>query len=153
MHSQDMHTSKKPFDLLLQPDGIASIMPHAQLLIELRRRLAAILPDSLKQACSVANYKQGKVIIFATNGAVAAKLKLMHSSLAKQLSERGVQVTGIEVQVQPPEPEQQLIVKSTKIGGNAMESLAKLQDQLPDSQLKNVVAGFLQRERQNPESK
>lgn len=152
MQSQNMHT-RKPCAFLLLPDGIASLMPQAQLLIELRRRLAATLPETLKQTCSIANYKQGKVIIFATNGAVAAKLKLMRSKLTKQLSERGVQVTGIEVQVQPPEPEPQVFVQSTQIGTNAMDSLARLQDQLPDSQLKNVVARFLRRERQNPESK
>jgi len=147
-----MHT-RKPCAFLLQPDGIASLMPQAQLLIELRRRLAAILPEPLKQTCSIANYKQGKVIIFAANGAVGAKLKLMRSELAKQLSQRGVQVTGIEVRVQPLAHESQPLVRSTKIGENAMDSLARLQEQLPDSQLKNVVARFLRRERQNPESK
>lgn len=147
-----MHT-RKPCAFLLQPDGIASLMPQAQLLIELRRRLAATLPETLKRTCSIANYKQGTIIIFATNGAVAAKLKLMRSKLAKQLSERGVQVTGIEVQVQPPEPEPQVIVRSTQIGTNALDSLARLQEQLPDSQLKNAVAGFLGRERQKPQSK
>jgi hypothetical protein len=147
-----MHT-RKPCAFLLQPDGIASLMPQAQLLIELRQRLAATLPETLKQTCSIANYKQGKVVVFAANGAAAAKLKLMRSSLAKQLSERGVQVTGIEVQVQPPEPEPQVFVQSTKISENAIDSLTRLEEQLPDSKLKNVVARFLKRERQNPESK
>ena len=152
MRSQNMHT-RKPCAFLLQPDGIASLMPQAQLLIELRQRLAATLPETLKQTCSIANYKQGKVVVFAANGAAAAKLKLMRSSLAKQLSERGVQVTGIEVQVQPPEPEPQVFVQSTKISENAIDSLTRLEEQLPDSKLKNVVARFLKRERQNPESK
>jgi hypothetical protein len=147
-----MHT-RKPYAFLLQPDGIASLMPQTQLLIELRLRLTATLPETLKQTCSIANYKQGKVIIFATNGAVAAKLKLMRSELTKQLSQRGVQVTGIEVQVQPPEVERQVPVPSAKIGKNAVDSLTRLEEQLPDSQLKNVVARFLMRERQNPESK
>jgi hypothetical protein len=77
----------------------------------------------------------------------------MRSELTKQLSQRGVQVTGIEVQVQPPEVERQVPVPSAKIGKNAVDSLTRLEEQLPDSQLKNVVARFLMRERQNPESK
>jgi hypothetical protein len=147
-----MHT-RKPCAFLLQPDGIASLMPQAQLLMELRRRLAATLPETLKRACSIANYKQGKVIIFASSGAAAAKLKLMRSKLTKQLSERGVQVTGIEVQVQPREPERQAFVKSAELGVKALDSLARLEGQLPDSTLKNAVAKFLRQERQNPESK
>lgn len=147
-----MHT-RKPYAFLLQSDGIASLMPHARLLIELRRHFAAVLPDALKPTCSIANYKQGRVVIFATNGAVAAKLKLMRSRLAEQLSARGVQVTGIEVAVQPPGSEVQVLVKSVKLGKSAIDSLARLQTQLPDSQLKNAVTKFLRRKRENPQLK
>src|SRR3989442_14409881 len=73
-----IHTPMKtPYAFLDQPDGIAPLMPQARRLIELREILAAVLPESLARCCSIANYKQGNVVIFAANGAIAAKLKLM----------------------------------------------------------------------------
>jgi len=30
-----------------------------------------MLPESLARSCSIANYKQGKIVIFAANGATA----------------------------------------------------------------------------------
>jgi len=72
MHSQNMHP-KNPCAFLNQPDGIASLMPQARRLIELRGILSAVLPPSLARWCSIANYKRGKVVIFAASSAVAAK--------------------------------------------------------------------------------
>jgi hypothetical protein len=81
---------KNPCAFLNQPDGIAPLMPQARRLIELRESLAAILPESLARCCSIANFKQGKVVIFAANGATAAKLKLMLPTLSERLSQRGI---------------------------------------------------------------
>ncbi|MGB7543188.1 MAG: DciA family protein [Burkholderiales bacterium] len=133
MYSQNLHA------FLTQPDGIASLMPQARRLLELRTILATVLPESLSRSCSVANYKQGKIVIFAANSAVAAKLKLMRPALSEQLSKRGVQVTGIEVEVQPPGPKPEVIEKSAKISHDVAERLARLSTQLPDSELKNAL--------------
>ena len=111
MHPQNMHP-KNPCAFLNQPDGIAPLMPQARRLIELRKILAAMLPESLARSCSIANYKQGKVVIFAANGATAAKLKLMLPTLSEQLSQRGIEVTGLEVCVQPLAPDHQAVEKS-----------------------------------------
>src|SRR5436309_2208188 len=99
---------KNPYAFLNQPDGIAPLMPQARRLIELREILAGVLPESLARCCSIANYKQGKVVIFAANGATAAKLKLMLPTLSEQLSKRGIEVTGLEVCVQPLASDSQL---------------------------------------------
>jgi hypothetical protein len=132
---------------LTQLNGIASLMPQAKRLLELRAILAAVLPESLSRSCSIANYKQGKIIIFAANSAVAAKLKLMRPVLSEQLSTRGVQVTGIEVEVQLPGPTPEVIEKSAKISDDAAKSLTRLATQLPDSELKNVLTKLARQKR------
>jgi hypothetical protein len=131
---------KNPCAFLNQADGIAALMPQAERLIELREILASLLPDSLARRCSVANYRQGRVVIFASNGATAAKLKLMLPSLLEQLSGRAMQVTGLEVVVQAPEFEKQVIEKSAKMSLEAASGLAELCEQLPDSELKTALA-------------
>ena len=138
---------KNPYAFLNQPDGIAPLMPQARRLIELREILAAVLPESLARCCSIANFKQGKVVIFAANGAIAAKLKLMLPALLEQLSKRAMEVTGLEVCVQPPASDPQVIEKSAKISAEAAAELSQLCEQLPDSELKLTLAKIAARHR------
>ena len=146
MHPQNTHP-KNPCAFLNQPDGIAPLMPQARRLIELRKILAAMLPESLARSCSIANYKQGKVVIFAANGATAAKLKLMLPTLSEQLSQRGIEVTGLEVCVQPLSSVSQVVEKSAKISHETTLGLARLCEQLPDSELKTTLGKFASRHR------
>jgi hypothetical protein len=139
MHSLNMHM-KNPCAFLNQADSIAALMPHAERLIELRKILSSLLPESLARRCTVANYKQGRVLILASNGAIAAKLKLMLPALSEQLSGRAREVTGLEVAVQAPAAEAQAAEKSAKISPEAASKLARLCEQLPDSELKSAVS-------------
>ena len=138
---------KNPYAFLNQPDGIAPLMPQARRLIELREILAAVLPESLARCCSIANLKQGKVVIFAANGAIAAKLKLMLPTLLEQLSKRANEVTGLEVCVQPLASDRQLVEKSAKMSVEAVSWLARLCEQLPDSELKITLVKIAARHR------
>ncbi len=115
-------------------------MPQARRLLELRQILASLLPAALARACTVANYKQGKLVLFAENNAVAAKLKLISPTLRERFSDRGVQVTEMDIGVQAPEAAKEKPEKSTKLSGSAVASLAELAAQLPDSPLKQRVA-------------
>jgi hypothetical protein len=146
MDSWNMHP-KNPCAFLNQPDGIGSLMPQARRLIELRGTLSAVLPEPLARCCSIANYKQGKVVIFAANSAAAAKLKLMGPTLLKKLSKRGIEVTGLEVRVQPLDHERQVFEKSSKMSEEAAASLAGLCEQLPDSELKIALGKIARRHR------
>ena len=137
--SQTMHM-KNPCAFLNQAEGIAALMPQTERLIQLREILASLLPDSLARRCSVANFKQGRVIIFASNGAIAAKLKLMLPTLSEQISRRATEVTGLEVVVQAPQSEPQVAEKSAKMSADAASELAQLSEQLPDSELKTAVS-------------
>jgi hypothetical protein len=125
---------------LNQADGIGALMPQAKRLIELREILSSLLPEPLARRCSVANYKQGRVVIFASNGATAAKLKLMLPALLERLSGRAMEVTGLEVVVQALEFEQQVSEKSAKMSSGSASVLAELCEQLPDSELKTALA-------------
>jgi hypothetical protein len=122
-------------------------MPQARRLIELRRVFTAVLPESLARWSSIANVKQGKVIVFAANGSVAAKLRLMSPALLEQLSKRGTEVTGLEVRVQPLGPSTQVPEKSAQISVEGTSKLAGLFEQLPDSELKNAVGRLVRRHR------
>jgi hypothetical protein len=130
----------KPDALLAGSDGIPALMPQARRLLELRQLLADLLPDALARACTVANYKRGKLVVFAENNAIAAKLRLLSPALCDRLSKRGVQVTEMDIGVQAPEAAREKSSKSARLSGSAAAALAELASQLPDSLLKESIA-------------
>jgi hypothetical protein len=144
MHSKNRHP-ENPCTFLTQADGVAALMPQARRLIELRKLLAAALPQALADSCSVANYKQGKVVLFAVNGAVAAKLNLLRPSLQQHLAKRGVEITGMDIRVQPLQDRRQLVEKQSKLSPETAKTLHALSEQLPDSELKHAVARLAER--------
>ena len=125
--------------------GINALMPHAEQVISLRQILVGILPANLRRSCDIANYSQGKVVIFAENSAVAAKIKLMTPTLLHDLSQRVAQVTAIEVRVQPRTVAVQPVIHR-ELSEEATRSLRKLGEQLSDSKLKDAVLRFANRD-------
>ena len=134
MHSKNLR------DYLDSATGIAALLPQAERLIELRRIYKEIMPQQLLRSSSIVNYKQEKVVIFAENNAIAAKIKLLSPRLVNDFSKRGLQVTGIRLEVQPwQEPPKALTPKQAKLSAAGAESLGALAKRLPDSKLKRTL--------------
>lgn len=106
-----------PFSLehyLDSADGTAKVMAHARLLLKLSYQYESIAPAGLGHVSRVANYKSGKIVIHADNGAVAAKLRQMSASLCQRLSQVGVECSVMEIKVQPRENPYQSIASTPK---------------------------------------
>ena len=128
--------------------GIAGLLPQAERLIELRRIYGKLVPQQLLRSSSIVNYKQKNVVIFAENNAVAAKLRLLSPRLVNDFSKCGVEVTGIRLEVQPrQEALKEVAPKRARLSRAGAESLEALARQLPDSKLKQALAGFAARGR------
>lgn len=80
--------------------AIARLAAHARQLLEFQRLLEAALPSALRPYARVANFRQGKLLIHAANGAVAAKVRHLGPRLAGELSIKGTKLTQIDVRVQ-----------------------------------------------------
>lgn len=133
----------KSLDAILnEAEGINSLMPQAKRLLELRRILSEALPGELPRYCSVANWRRGRLVIFAENNSIAAKLKLMRPILGDHFLKRGVEVTAIDIQVQPKQPGSEQPGKGAKLSTAAAGFLADLTAQLPDSELKKSIAAL-----------
>jgi hypothetical protein len=138
MHSKNLDA------YLDQAGGINSLMPQAKRLLELRQVLLETLPAPLAEFANVANFRQGKVIIFAANSAIAAKLKLLGPGLKDRLVDRGVQVTALEIEVQPKQGTAPVPRKAAVLSDAARQALSRLESQLPDSQLKSSISALLE---------
>jgi hypothetical protein len=133
-------------DFLDATDGAGKVLAHARELLRLSRLYQGIAPAYLSGASRLVNYKSGTVIIHAANGAVAAKLRQLATTLADGFSRRGVacravevRVRAIEFQPQPASPRQK------PLSGQTFQTLGGLRDTLPDSELRQAVDSLIRR--------
>jgi hypothetical protein len=142
MHSKNLHA------YLDSAASIAALLPQAERLIVLRRIYSKLLPQQLLRSSAIVNYKNENVVIFAENSAIAAKLKLLSPRLVDDFSKRGVEVTGIRVEVQPRQkPLNALTAKRAKLSAAGAESLQALANRLPDSKLRQAVTEMVERKK------
>ncbi len=140
-----MHSSLESF--LESADGAAKVMAHARLLLKLSRRFENLAPAGLIHAARVANYKSGKVIIHADNGAVAAKIRQLGQRICDELSKAGAQCSGIEVKVQPRQiPYQSRASAQKPLTARTCAVLAGAAGDLPaDAPLRQALEQLLKR--------
>lgn len=131
--------------ILDEANGINSLIPQAKRLLELRQLLSEALPAGLAPYCSVANWRPGRLVILAENSAIAAKLKLLRPTLGDHYLKRGIEVTVIDIRVQPAEFTDRKRRKSATLSAAAADSLSRLAIQLPDSELKTTIAEIAKR--------
>jgi len=127
---------------LAQADGINALIPQVNRLLELRQVLLEVLPKPLADLATVANYRQGKIVIFAANAAIAAKLKLLGPTLKDRFVTRGLQVTALEIEVQPSQGTGSSRPKAALLTDTARQALAGLASQLTESKLKSTISSM-----------
>ncbi|MDD5241285.1 MAG: DUF721 domain-containing protein [Sulfuricella sp.] len=125
--------------------GLQTLLRQAQKLLELQKVWGEITPKPLATASRVGTVNLQTLVVYADNGAVAAKLKQLVPTLLAKLQARGVEVTAIrvDVQVNPLTPGKK--PKNLAVSHNALASLEKLENSLADSPLKNALHSLIQR--------
>jgi hypothetical protein len=122
------------------------LMAHARLLLKLSRRFETIAPAPLRNAARIANYKSGKVVIHADNGAVAAKIRQMSRRLCDELSTGATQCSDIEVKVQPRQNLYQSMGSTQKpISSTSAKILRSTGENLPKGPLREALETLLRR--------
>jgi hypothetical protein len=133
--------AKRIGDYLDRGDGTSRLVPQAALLLAIRQHLSEVLPTNLRRSSSIANYKQGVVVVIAGNNAVAAKLRHYGPKIIETLGKRGLKATGIRVEVQGEDSfaPQVSEKKALFLSPRAADALARLGRRLPDSRLKQAI--------------
>lgn len=140
-------TSRSLQEHLASGDSMARLAAHAQRLLQFQRLLEAALPAALKPYARVANFRLGKLLIHAENGAVAAKIRQFGPRLASDLSCKSAEVTQIEVRVQARNRNSSAtpIERPNPPGSKQKQGLTALARDLPrESPLKGALEHLLQ---------
>lgn len=139
-------TSRSLQEHLASGDSMARLAAHAQRLLQFQRLLEAALPAALRPHARVANFRLGKLLIHAENGAVAAKIRQFGPSLANDLSNKEAKVTQIEVRVQARNPSPPVLPHQRPVlpGPKQKQGLTTLAHDLPEeSPLKDALERLL----------
>ena len=133
-------------DFLETADGAGNVLAHARLLLRLTHLYQEIAPAHLRQASKIANYKSGIIVIHATSGAIATKLRQLATTLADGFSRRGVECSGVQIKVQATEIATQSRSSTQRpLSKGSNQTLEALRDSLPDSPLRVAVDTLIQR--------
>jgi hypothetical protein len=139
-------TSRSLQEHLVSADSMARLAAHAQRLLQFQHALEAALPKAIAPYVRVANFRLGKLVIHAANGAVAAKVRQFEPRLASELSIKGVKVTQIEVRVQAglPAAVREKHTRPDIPGSEQKQALTKLSQALPpESPLRGALERLL----------
>jgi hypothetical protein len=122
-------------DCLKAEGGLARLTDHAARLLRLQRIFESAVPRALVRGARVANFKLGRLVIYAENGAVAAKLRQIIPTLSGAFANLAPEVTGIEVKVQPRESggPQKPATSIVPLGEHTKQGLTSLADRLPEN--------------------
>ncbi len=137
---------KGPEQYLNSDAATSRVMAHARLLQKLSRRFEAVAPSGLRHAARVANYKSGKIVIHADNGAVATKIRQMSQRLCDELSKGGAECNDMEVKVQPRQNPYQTRTSTQKpLSDKAFCMLQSTAENLPEGPLRRALDTLLKR--------
>ena len=117
----------------------------------LSKLLEVFLPPELAALVRVANFKEGKLVILAANGAAAAKLRLVSESLGAYITKQRSQVNSVSVRVQPGAHEAaETAPKQAHLTQAALQELVALYTRLPDSEFRKALKTLLDRHNLTP---
>ena len=134
-------------NLLRSDAGLARYTAQVQRLLQLQKAYEKAVPAALVRSGRIANLKQGIVVIYATSGAAAAKIRQVTPRLAEIFRQIGPEINEVQVKVQPTTPRQ---IPPPTSGGSiketAKQGLEKLSSSLPaHSPLRSALEHFTRR--------
>ena len=95
-----------------------------------------IVPEPLKSATHAGNIEHKRLTVYAKNGAIAAKIKLLLPSLLTKLQKKGVEISSIRVQI-----EVQAQAENPEKASRALSDIAAKNVGLLAEQLKGTALG------------
>jgi hypothetical protein len=112
----------------------------------LQRAFSAIAPKNLAQVCHVAAYHAGRVTVLTESGIFAAKIKNLLPFFLSELRQQGFDINAIEIRVQVRSSRAGHWAArkiSRKISTQSLRNLARLEQGLAESPLRDAVRALL----------
>lgn len=126
--------------------GFAALAERVAYLSELQRVWEGLAPQPLAQMCQISGLQDRVLVLYANNGAIAAKARQLAPTLLEKFQKKGFEVTSILVRVQAGfAPHREKPPKTLSLGTAGTESLRQLAGELEDSPLRQAIEAMLKR--------
>lgn len=112
----------------------------------IQRSMSKFIPPHLAKHCTIGLPTNGKLTIFAQNGAIATKLKQITPSVLKKIKNLGWEITSIQIATQANSQAKNgdnINPSKRHLGQTGVTSLTQLAETLSDSPLKSAIESLL----------
>ena len=124
---------------------LAALSGQADSLAVSQKFWQAVVPDPLKKFTLAGSIKHKRLTVYAENGAIATKVKLLLPSLLIKLQKQGLEVTSIRVEVQVKSSPRKPSKTPRSISPQSSSSLRALAQELDGSALGEALARLARR--------
>lgn len=113
-------------DITRQDSTLARLTAEAQQLMALGRAFHALLPAALAEHCRAVRIRDDELVVFADNGTVAARLRLIGPGLLPQLARQGfvARQLRVKVAINLPKPVKEKTLNISEAALDGMEQAA-----------------------------
>ena len=133
--------------LLRQLPELQGLTHQVKRLSALQSTLAECLPANLAASTALVVAETGELVLYADNGAVATKLKQLTPRILIFLRQRGIEATGIRVQMQLSIRHNPLPQKQISMSTAGRKAVRELAERVESSPLKAALERLSQRGR------
>lgn len=125
---------------------LAALAGQAERMRTLQQHWEQVAPQPLAETCQVGGVQDQILVLYANNGAIAAKIRQLAPTLLDKFKKKGLEVTAIQVRVQVhrPAPDKKP-VRRPQLGSAGMDSLRQLAERLEASPLRQALERMLER--------
>lgn len=125
---------------------LAALAGQAERMRTLQQYWEQVAPQPLAETCQVGGARDQVLVLYANNGAIAAKIRQLAPTLLDKFKKNGFEVTAIQVRVQVhrPAPDKKP-ARRPRIGSVGMASLRQLAERLEASPLRKALERMLER--------
>lgn len=140
--------SQRPLQDFVHARGpLAALAAAADTLLALDAAWQKLLPPALAGQCRAVRIRDDELVVFADNGMVAARLRMLGSSLLPALTRAGYPASRVKIKVDPvlhPAPR----AKAIGIGERGIAALEAAAHTLPHPDIADALARFARHQRQ-----
>jgi hypothetical protein len=124
---------------------LATLSDRASKLTASQKIWNSAVPDAVRPFTRAGALKHKRLTVYADNGAVAAKIKLLLPSLLIKLQKQGLEVTAIRIEVQVKSAPRKTGRPARILTAQAASNLQALATRLGDSELGAALARLARR--------
>lgn len=116
--------SRTPFQIVSTDSALARLTEQARALMKMDRQFRRLLPEAVAACCQAVRVEEGELLLYADNGLIAARLRMLAPGLLPRLAALGYPVDRVRIRVNPrfapPAREKKL-----KIGASALDGIER----------------------------